>query len=106
MSAMPMTSEEFRTQVLEGKKTALVEFMAPWCVYCRRLGPSLDKVAAEREDSLLTAKIDIDQSPELAEKYRIELVPTLMVFKNGEEVGRVINPESKAKIDLFLSQKL
>ena len=106
MSAIHLNADTFRTQVLEQKQPALVEFMAPWCVYCRRIGPAFDKIAQEKGPDLLVGKLDIDDQPQLADRYQVEVVPTLLFFKDGEPVGRIVAPDSKAKIDAFLEQYL
>ena len=106
MSAIQLNADTFRTQVLEQKQPALVEFMAPWCVYCRRIGPAFDKIAQEKGPDLLVGKLDIDYQPQLADRYQVEVVPTLLFFKDGEPVGRIVAPDSKAKIDAFLEQYL
>ncbi len=106
MSAIQLNADTFRTQVLEQKQPALVEFMAPWCVYCRRIGPAFDNIAQEKGPSLLVGKLDIDDQPQLADRYQVEVVPTLLFFKDGEPVGRIVAPDSKAKIDAFLEQYL
>ena len=106
MSAIQLNADTFRTQVLEQKQPALVEFMAPWCVYCRRIGPAFDKIAQEKGSDLLVGKLDIDDQPQLADRYQVEVVPTLLFFKGGEPVGRIVAPDSKAKIDAFLEQYL
>ena len=106
MSAIQLNADTFRTQVLEQKQPALVEFMAPWCVYCRRIGPAFDKIAQEKGPGLLVGKLDIDDQPQLTDRYQVEVVPTLLFFKDGEPVGRIVAPDSKAKIDAFLEQYL
>ena len=106
MSITMLNADSFRKEILEDKKTVLVEYMAPWCVYCRRLGPTLDKVAAERDGSLIVAKLDIDECPKIAEEYKIEVVPTILLYKDGKEAARIVNPASKALLDEFLSQNL
>ena len=68
--------------VAEGK-TVLVEFSAPWCVYCRRLAPAMEKIAEEYKDILTVGSVNIDNEQELARQERIEVVPTLVLYKNG-----------------------
>ena len=82
----------------------LVEFGAPWCVYCRRIEPVLKKVAEQYDGRLAVGAVDIDVSPKLAEEYGIELVPTLVLFKDGQAVGDVVNPASKAQIDAWIRE--
>ena len=87
-------------------KPVLVEFWAPWCVYCRRLTPALQKVAQQRREELVVAQVNIDEEPLLAHRERIEVVPTLILYQNGEVLGSIVAPESKARIDDFLLDNL
>jgi thioredoxin len=100
-----MNAENFRQAIASGQPV-LVEFQAPWCVYCRRIAPALSKVAAQREGSVLVAQINIDNEPELARQERIEVIPTLVVYKGGYDLGSIVAPESKARIDAFLNDVL
>lgn len=84
----------------------LVEFWAPWCVYCRRIGPALSKIAQECGDSLVIGQVNIDDEPQLAEQERIEVVPTLVLYQNGQALGSVVAPESKARIEAFIQETL
>lgn len=101
-----MNQHNFREFLREGDKPLLVEFWAPWCVYCRRITPALQKVAEQRRDSLVVAQVNIDQEPELARSERIEVVPTLILYQNGEALGSIVAPESKARIDDFILDTL
>ena len=106
MSAVSFNKESFDKAVLEEKKAVLVDFWAPWCVYCKRIGPAYEKVALEREGTLLVGKVNIDEAPEIARRYSIDTIPTIMLFVGGEPVAHVVAPESKAKIDGFISEHL
>ena len=103
MTAVNM--DRFNELSQEGKPI-LVEFWAPWCVYCRRLTPALKKVAEQRRDSLAVVQVNIDDEPLLAHRERIEVVPTLILYQNGEALGSIVAPESKARIDEFLLDNL
>lgn len=105
MAAMNMTAESFKEYVA-GEKPVLVEFWAPWCVYCRRIGPAFDKIAEQAGDTLVVGKVDIDQAPELARSEQIEVVPTLTLYRQGKALGSIVAPDSKAKIEEFLRQYL
>ena len=96
-----MNAENFRQAIVSGQPV-LVEFQAPWCVYCRRIAPALNKVAAQREGSILVAQVNIDNEPNLARQERIEVVPTLVLYQNGQALGSIVAPESKARIDEFI----
>ena len=79
--------------VAEGK-TVLVEFSAPWCVYCRRLAPAMEKIAEEYKDILTVGSVNIDNEQKLARQERIEVVPTLVLYKNGQAVDSIVGPGS------------
>ena len=87
--------------VAEGK-TVLVEFSAPWCVYCRRLAPAMEKIAEEYKDILTVGSVNIDNEQELARQERIEVVPTLVLYKNGQTVDSIVGPCSKAAVEDFI----
>ena len=105
MAAMNMNQEQFE-QAIREEKPVLVDFWAPWCTYCRRIEPAYEKIGSEYGDKLLIAKVNIDEEPELAERYQVEIIPTIMVFKNGEPAGQIVAPDSKAKIDSFIAEHL
>lgn len=104
MAAMNINAKQYEELVL-GSKPVLVDFWAPWCTYCRRINPALDKIADSRDD-VLVVKVNIDEVPELAQQEQIEVIPTLVVYKDGFELGSIVAPESKARIDEFLREAL
>ena len=103
MAAMNITSKQFEAFAAEGK-TVLVDYWAPWCGYCRRIGPAYDKLAQEHGDKLTIAKINIDEEGALAVRERIEVIPTLVLYRNGLAVDSIVAPESKARIEAFLRE--
>lgn len=105
MAAVNINKEQFQ-QMLQGKKPVLVEFWAPWCGYCRRLGPAYDKVAQEYGERLEVTRINIDEEGPLAESEGIEVIPTLILYRNGKAVDSVVNPGSKAAMDQFIQEGL
>ena len=106
MSAIEMNNELFENKVLGGNEPVLVEFWAPWCVYCRRIAPALDKVAQQYAGKIMVAKVNIDDEPLLAAREQIEVIPTLIIYQNGEALGSIVAPESKARIDDFILENL
>ena len=90
MTAMQINKTQFEQWMAEGK-TVVVDYWAPWCGYCRRIGPAYDKIAEE---------------PQLTEAQGVEVIPTLVLYKNGQAVQRVVAPKTKAAIDEFLQQGL
>lgn len=105
MAIMNMNAEQFSLN-MQGDKPVLVEFMAPWCVYCRRIAPALGKVAAQYGNQLIFGQVNIDDEPHLAEQERIEVVPTFVLYRNGQAIGSMVAPDSKAKIEEFLQENL
>lgn len=85
-------------------KTVLVEFSAPWCVYCRRLAPAMEKIAEAYKDVLTIGSVNIDNEQELARKEQIEVVPTLVLYKNGQAVDSIVGPGSKAAVEAFIQK--
>lgn len=105
MAAMQINNTQFQQWLAEGK-TILVDYWAPWCGYCRRIGPAYDKIAEEYGDRLVVAKVNIDEEPQLTEAQGVEVIPTLILYKDGKAVNRVVAPKSKAAIDQFLQEGL
>ena len=104
MAAMNINFEKYQ-ELLKGDKPLLVDFWAPWCSYCRRIGPAYDRIAQQMED-VEVVKINIDEEPALAEAEHIEVIPTLVLYRGGEAIGSIVAPESKAMIEAFVQESL
>lgn len=104
MAAVNINAKQYEELIL-GDKPVMVDFWAPWCSYCRRIGPALDRIADSRED-VIVVKVNIDEEPDLARQEQIEVIPTLVVYKGGYDLGSIVAPESKARIDAFLNEAL
>ena len=105
MAAMHFSHEQFH-QNMEKGELMLVDYWAPWCGYCRRIGPAYDKVAAQYEGQILVGKVNIDDEPLLANAEHIEVIPTLVLYQDGQAIGSIVAPESKAMIDSFIQESL
>lgn len=106
MTVIELDQKRFDELVNHGEKPVLVDFWAPWCVYCRRIAPAYEKIAQQYADRLVVAKVNIDDVPDLARQERIEVIPTLVLYHKGEALGSIVAPESKARIDEFLAEHL
>ena len=105
MSILNMNAESYR-KFTQAEQPVLVEFSAPWCVYCRRLAPALENVAEEYRDTLVFGAVNIDDDPELAQSENIEVVPTLLIYQNGQVLGSIVAPESRAQLVAFIEETL
>lgn len=105
MTAINMNKELFEN-MMQSEKPVLVDFWAPWCGYCRRIGPSYEQIAEKYGDQIVVAKVNIDEEPKLAEAEQIEVIPTLVFYKNGKAADSIVAPESKAMIEQFIREAM
>ena len=89
---LTITTSSFENDVLHADKPVLVDFWAQWCPYCRRIAPAFDKVGEQYADTLITGKINYDEEPQLIQRFGIDTIPTLLLFKNGEVLGSIVAP--------------
>lgn len=104
MKAIELTSANFDQTLADAKVPVLVDFHATWCGPCKMLAPVLEQVAAAREGDAIVAKVDIDQAGDIAQRFRITSVPTLIVFKDGQPVVGTRGMQSKAAIEQMIDQ--
>ena len=93
-----VSSSDFQSKVLDAQGPVLVDFFATWCGPCKMLAPTLDEVAAETAGKAAVYKLDIDQIPDIAQKYGVMSVPTLMVFENGQVKNQAVGVQPKQNI--------
>ena len=103
MKILHVTEANFDSQVLQADKPVLVDFWATWCGPCQMQAPILEELAKERDDVII-AKVDVDQNPNLAQKYRVMSIPMLAVFKNGQPVVSAVGLQNKATLNEMLNQ--
>ena len=96
-----LNAENFETEVLQAQGLALVDFYADWCGPCKMVAPVLEEITQEREDVLI-GKINVDESGSLAAKYQVVSIPTMILFKDGKEQGRIIGFKPKDDILRFI----
>ncbi len=101
MAIVTLTVDNFEEEVLKSDKPVLVDFWAVWCGPCKMLSPVVDQIAEETE-GVKFGKVNIDEEMDLAEKYGIMSIPTLMLFKNGEPVNQLVGVQPKAVIENML----
>ena len=97
MKVLHINKDNFHKEVLNSDKPVLLDFFASWCGPCRMVGPILDEIAEERED-IKVCKVNIDEQPELASRYRIMTIPTLMVLKEGQIIEQSVGAKPKHQI--------
>ena len=101
MSVITVTKDNFDKEVLQSDKPVLLDFWASWCGPCRMVSPIVDEIAAENPDKKV-GKVNVDEEPELASKFDVMSIPTLLVFVDGELVNRAVGARPKEMIlDLF-----
>jgi thioredoxin 1 len=97
-NARPVTDADWQREVLDADQPVLVDFWAEWCGPCRVVGPVVDEIAAEKSGSLKVLKLNVDDNPETARKYKVMSIPTLMVFADGNEKKRIVGARGKSQL--------
>ena len=100
--ATAVKTTDFDQEVLQSDKAVLVDFWAEWCGPCHAVSPILDKIAAEREGELKLVKVNIDEEQDLAMRYGVQSIPTMILFKDGEPAGAAIGAQPKGALERAL----
>ncbi|GGE44767.1 thioredoxin [Marinicauda pacifica] len=106
MAIKAVSDESFDSDVLKADGPVLVDFWAEWCGPCKQIAPALDEIAAEKDDAITVAKINIDDNPMTPGKYGVRGIPTLMIFRNGEPVSSKVGAMAKGKIEEWINETL
>ena len=104
MSQLTLTSNNFQEHTNQNTTPIIVEFWAPWCGYCRRLGPVIDQLEEDLQGTVAIGKVNLDDEPELAEKFDVDTIPSLLMFKDGHHSELLVNPGSKAEIQKWIKE--
>ncbi len=99
---LKFTKSNFEELVLNADKPVLVDFWATWCMPCRMLSPTIEEIAEEAEGKAYVGKVNVDEEGELAMKYGVRSIPTLIFFQNGKEVNRMVGVQDKEDIEAQL----
>jgi thioredoxin 1 len=97
-ATIEVSDASFSAEVLSSDKPVLVDFWATWCGPCKMVAPVLEEIAAERADQLTIAKLDVDANPETARDFQVVSIPTMILFKDGQPVKRIVGAKGKAAL--------
>jgi len=98
VSTVTVSDDSFADKVLASQTPVLVDFWAAWCGPCRMVAPVLDEIAEEKAGSLTVAKVDVDANPSTARDFQVVSIPTLILFKDGKPVKRIVGAKGKAAL--------
>jgi len=101
---LALTNNNFKGEVLEASEPVLVDYWAPWCSPCRMIGPIVDELAGEYQGKIKVGKVNVDENREIAVEYGVMSIPTLIVFKDGKAVDRVVGFKSKNDLKALLEK--
>jgi thioredoxin 1 len=103
MGVGKVSDADFEAQVLKATEPVVVDFWAEWCGPCRMIAPALEEIAGSLNGKVKIVKLNVDESPQTAQKYGIMSIPTLMLFKNGELASRQIGAAPKQKLEQWIT---
>lgn len=101
-----ITDANFQTEVLQSQQPVLVDFWAEWCGPCRMLGPVVERIAEANAGRILVGKMNVDENPNMPQKYGIQGIPTIILFKNGEVAKQLVGYQAQEKIQKVIDEIL
>ena len=101
-----LTKDNFDAEVINSNIPVLVDFWATWCGPCRMIAPVIDSIAEKFDGRIKVGKVNVDEEPEISLEYNIASIPTVMIFKNGEEVSKSIGYSDEAEIEQLVLQAI
>ncbi len=106
MATIKIDSSNFDSDVLNSNTPVVVDFWAEWCGPCKMIAPSLEEISDEMGDKIKIAKVNMDENPDIAAKYGVRSIPTLLLFKDGEPVAIQVGAVPKSKISSWISSEI
>ncbi len=97
-AALHLNASNFARVVADQSKPVLVDFWAPWCPPCRMIAPTIDQLAAETAGTAVVGKLDVEEASQIASQYQVQSIPTILIFRNGQEVDRLVGVRSKQEL--------
>ena len=106
MATKNVTDENFETEVIKASKPTLVDFWAEWCGPCKQIGPILEEISDEKKNQINVYKINIDENPEIPQKYGVRGIPTLMFFNDGKLIDTKVGSIPKSSLNKWIENNL
>jgi len=101
-----VNDNNFEKVVVQSELPVLVDFWAPWCGPCRMVGPIVEELAQDNQGRLQVAKLNVDENRMLSERFNVRSIPTLVFFKNGQEIKRIVGAQGKAQLQKIINEIL